>query len=248
MLRKAPLPGPSRIGETGFEPATARPPAGCATRLRHSPWLSRKRATGIEPALEAWKASVQPQHFARSGRPDHSRAHNRDHARDRPSSRRSRRASTRPASRARRRRPPAPLGPAGTPGWGSRSRAGRPRVPRGSRCGSPRCPRRSAGSTSILRAASRNTSGAGLPRPTSSEETQTLEDPIPSGGLHHPVDDRLVGGRGERERPARGDPVDRLLGAGDQRQALLVGSRARAPRRGRRSRGGSSGTSSVSCT
>jgi hypothetical protein len=27
-----------RIGETGFEPATARPPAGCATRLRHSPW------------------------------------------------------------------------------------------------------------------------------------------------------------------------------------------------------------------
>jgi hypothetical protein len=54
-----------RVGETGFEPATARPPAGCATRLRHSPWLSRKRATGIEPALEAWKASVQPQHFAR---------------------------------------------------------------------------------------------------------------------------------------------------------------------------------------
>jgi hypothetical protein len=29
-----------RIGETGFEPATARPPAGCATRLRHSPWYS----------------------------------------------------------------------------------------------------------------------------------------------------------------------------------------------------------------
>jgi hypothetical protein len=55
------------IGETGFEPATARPPAGCATRLRHSPW-PYKRATGIEPALEAWKASVQPQHFARSPR------------------------------------------------------------------------------------------------------------------------------------------------------------------------------------
>lgn len=52
------------IGETGFEPATARPPAGCATRLRHSPYVF-KRATGIEPALEAWKASVQPQHFAR---------------------------------------------------------------------------------------------------------------------------------------------------------------------------------------
>ena len=34
----------------------------------------RKRATGIEPALEAWKASVQPQHFARSRRSDRSRA------------------------------------------------------------------------------------------------------------------------------------------------------------------------------
>ena len=52
------------VGETGFEPATARPPAGCATRLRHSPWHC-KRATGIEPALKAWKAFVQPQHFAR---------------------------------------------------------------------------------------------------------------------------------------------------------------------------------------
>jgi hypothetical protein len=67
--RPQPLPASSEtsIGETGFEPATARPPAGCATRLRHSPWLA-KRATGIEPALEAWKASVQPQHFARSPR------------------------------------------------------------------------------------------------------------------------------------------------------------------------------------
>ena len=27
-----------RIGATGFEPATFRPPAGCATRLRHAPW------------------------------------------------------------------------------------------------------------------------------------------------------------------------------------------------------------------
>src|SRR3954466_12956418 len=27
-----------KVGETGFEPATARPPAECATRLRHSPW------------------------------------------------------------------------------------------------------------------------------------------------------------------------------------------------------------------
>src|ERR1700692_3680402 len=30
------------IGEKGFEPATARPPAGCATRLRHSPWLRHR--------------------------------------------------------------------------------------------------------------------------------------------------------------------------------------------------------------
>jgi hypothetical protein len=59
-----PVQKTAAIGETGFEPATARPPAGCATRLRHSPW-HYKRATGIEPALEAWKASVQPQHFAR---------------------------------------------------------------------------------------------------------------------------------------------------------------------------------------
>ena len=32
----------------------------------------------------------------------------------------------------------------------------------------------------------------------------------------------LVGGRGERERPARGDPRDRLLGAGEERQPLRV--------------------------
>src|SRR5262245_23677023 len=65
-VEKPIFPGLSLVGETGFEPATARPPAGCATRLRHSPWCYvPERATGIEPALEAWKASVQPQHFAR---------------------------------------------------------------------------------------------------------------------------------------------------------------------------------------
>src|SRR4051794_31694384 len=31
-------PANRQVGETGFEPATARPPAECATRLRHSPW------------------------------------------------------------------------------------------------------------------------------------------------------------------------------------------------------------------
>jgi hypothetical protein len=43
-----------KIGETGFEPATARPPAGCATRLRHSPWSSRFyehiRSRGLVPS------------------------------------------------------------------------------------------------------------------------------------------------------------------------------------------------------
>jgi hypothetical protein len=33
----------SSVGEAGFEPATARPPAGCATRLRHSPWPASLR-------------------------------------------------------------------------------------------------------------------------------------------------------------------------------------------------------------
>src|SRR3954465_1299799 len=61
MMKTPRRAGLEKVGATGFEPATARPPAECATRLRHAP----KRATGIEPALEAWKASVQPQHFAR---------------------------------------------------------------------------------------------------------------------------------------------------------------------------------------
>src|SRR4051812_35467142 len=53
---------PDEVGATGFEPATARPPAECATRLRHAP----KRATGLEPALRAWKALVQPLHHTRA--------------------------------------------------------------------------------------------------------------------------------------------------------------------------------------
>src|SRR3954466_8470567 len=71
MRRHAPLCGLVIVGATGFEPATARPPAECATRLRYAPWSGKdslqspKRATGIEPALRAWKAPVPPQHFAR---------------------------------------------------------------------------------------------------------------------------------------------------------------------------------------
>src|SRR3954470_293487 len=38
--------GLSWIGETGFEPATARPPAGCATRLRHSPYVALQAGDG----------------------------------------------------------------------------------------------------------------------------------------------------------------------------------------------------------
>ena len=32
-----------QVGATGFEPATARPPAECATRLRHAPWCPSLR-------------------------------------------------------------------------------------------------------------------------------------------------------------------------------------------------------------
>jgi hypothetical protein len=41
LLKPVDLQGFLLIGETGFEPATARPPAGCATRLRHSPRFPR---------------------------------------------------------------------------------------------------------------------------------------------------------------------------------------------------------------
>ena len=53
--------------ESGRQDLNLRPPGpqpgalpDCAT-----PRGTAKRATGIEPALKAWKASVQPQHFAR---------------------------------------------------------------------------------------------------------------------------------------------------------------------------------------
>src|ERR1700749_2954690 len=40
------------VGETGFEPAAARPPAGCATRLRHSPWWG-------DDSPDQWLCAVQ---------------------------------------------------------------------------------------------------------------------------------------------------------------------------------------------
>lgn len=39
------------VGETGFEPATARPPAGCATRLRHSPWCIESTNIAAGPQM-----------------------------------------------------------------------------------------------------------------------------------------------------------------------------------------------------
>ena len=122
------------------------------------------------------------------------------------------------------RAPRAPPRRAGTRGWGSRSCAARRRARRGCRCGSPRCRRPRAGSTPIRRAASRNTSGAGLPRATSSLRDPGAEDLAPARGRHHVLDDLLVGGGRERERPARGDPRDGRLGAGQQRQRLVVGA------------------------
>ncbi len=45
--RHRPKLGLPSIGETGFEPATARPPAGCATRLRHSPRPADDNRSGL---------------------------------------------------------------------------------------------------------------------------------------------------------------------------------------------------------
>jgi hypothetical protein len=68
--------------ESGRQDLNLRPPGpqpgalpDCATPR----YVCFKRATGIEPALEAWKASVQPQHFAReAGRANDTRARSRD--------------------------------------------------------------------------------------------------------------------------------------------------------------------------
>jgi hypothetical protein len=51
-ISKVVIAGTSRIGETGFEPAAARPPAGCATRLRHSPWSADDSP--------AWRIATDP--------------------------------------------------------------------------------------------------------------------------------------------------------------------------------------------
>ncbi len=52
------------IGETGFEPATARPPAGCATRLRHSPWSTSILRT--LPPSPCWRRPVRMGTYVRA--------------------------------------------------------------------------------------------------------------------------------------------------------------------------------------
>ena len=56
-IRTSDRPAPSRVRYQ-----TAPLPVASDPSLARD---DSKRATGIEPALEAWKASVQPQHFAR---------------------------------------------------------------------------------------------------------------------------------------------------------------------------------------
>jgi hypothetical protein len=59
--------GYSFIGETGFEPATARPPAGCATRLRHSPWSPPiLRVAGVPLPPDSVRASCEHMFVFRS--------------------------------------------------------------------------------------------------------------------------------------------------------------------------------------
>ena len=55
--------GLSLVGETGFEPATARPPAGCATRLRHSPWSGHSKAATRRAAAPGYRANLESRHI-----------------------------------------------------------------------------------------------------------------------------------------------------------------------------------------
>ena len=80
-------------------------------------------------------------------------------------------ASAQPPLAALRRRAPAPPGRAGSGDWGSRARACPRHARRGCRYPSPRSRRSGRASTFRRRAASRKTSGAGLPCSTSSDET-----------------------------------------------------------------------------
>ena len=41
-----------KVGATGFEPATFRPPAGCATRLRHAPKSGWRESNPVSFSLE----------------------------------------------------------------------------------------------------------------------------------------------------------------------------------------------------
>src|SRR3954468_16446147 len=63
-------PPPALIGATGFEPATARPPAECATRLRHAPRAGDRTRTGTK-SLEGSCATVTPRPRGWSSLGDH---------------------------------------------------------------------------------------------------------------------------------------------------------------------------------
>ena len=80
--------------------------------------------------------------------------------------------------------------------------------------------RQSAGSAPSRRAASRYTSGAGLPCATSSDETTISNSVGKAGRRERGIDDRPVGRRGDRDRVVRGDPSGGLDRAVDGRGAL----------------------------
>ena len=126
------------------------------------------------------------------------------------------------ASRSARRRRRAPRRPAGSAGSAARSPPSQQRAPRVMPFVESSTATHGSGSTPSRRAASRYTSGAGLPRATSSDESVTAKQPGEPRQLQEQVDDLPVRRRGEPERPARGEPLDRLDRPVDQRQALAV--------------------------
>jgi hypothetical protein len=48
------------VGATGFEPATFRPPAECATKLRHAPFRGHDIARECEASAERWRPLTAP--------------------------------------------------------------------------------------------------------------------------------------------------------------------------------------------
>jgi hypothetical protein len=68
---RPPGPQPGALPDCATPRGRSMITPACPAAISHRPARVRasgpsERATGIEPALEAWKASVQPQHFARA--------------------------------------------------------------------------------------------------------------------------------------------------------------------------------------